>query len=441
MTDVDHASEAAVGSRIAMAAGSRLAELCQTEEQNTGRVVPEQRRRELVAAITEDELSAHAKRALSAGHEYLDAHAEHRIAALVLDALFGHGGFQPYLDDPDIENINCTGCDNVRLKYADGRRAPGATPVAASDGELIELIRTLAARLGTEERRFDRASPSVNLQLRDGSRLFAAMGVCDRPTVSIRRHRFPDATLDTLRDLGTVDAALYEFLQAAVRARLNILIAGGPNLGKTTTLRALASAIPSQERLITIEDVYELGLSDPVRHPDVTAYQVRYPNTEGLGGISQAELVRWSLRGSPDRVILGEIRGEEVVPMFNVMAQGIDGSMATVHASNSRLAFDKLASYAAQAPERLNREAANLMIAASVHLVLQLNWSRDGVRVVSSIREILYADGVQIVSSEIYRPRADRRGVFRVVPSEDRLEMLESAGFDPAWFEVPGWES
>lgn len=445
MTDINRKSETEIGSRVATAVGSRLAELCQEEEEATGRMVPEQRQRELVAVITEAELMAHAKWSLSIGDEYLDTEAEGRIAGQVVDALFGHGGFQPYLDDLSIENINCNGCDNVRLKFSDGRREAGKSPVAASDEELIELIRTLAARLGTEERRFDRASPSVNLQLRDGSRLFAAMGVCDRPAVSIRRHRFPDASLATLRDLGTVDDVLYEFLQAAVRAKLNILISGGPGLGKTTTLRALASAIPPEERLITIEDVYELGLYDPRRHPDVTAYQVRYPNAEGIGGINQAELVRMSLRQSPDRVILGEIRGEEVVSVCNVMSQGIDGSMATIHASDSRGAFGKLASYAAQAPERLSQESTALMVANSVHLVLQLKWSKgndgDKVRVVSSIREVTHARGDDVVSNEIFKQRSDRRAVFNVAPSDEKLELLEEAGFDRAWFDAPAWVS
>jgi len=445
VTEIDLKSEAGIGSQIATTVGIRLAELCQKEEELTGRPVPEPHRREIVAAITEDELAAHAKRSLSVGAQYLDAEAEGRIAGQVVDVLFGNGGFQPYLDDLSIENVNCNGCDNVRLKFSDGRRAAGKTPVAASDGELIELIRTLASRPGAEERRFDREQPSINLKLEDGSRLFAAMGVCDRPAVSIRRHRFPDATLATLRDLGTLDDVLYEFLRAAVRAKLNILISGGPGLGKTTMLRALASAIPPDERLITIEDVYELGLYDPERHPDVTAYQVKYPNTQNVGGIDQAELVRMALRGSPDRVILGEIRGEEVVSVCNVMSQGIDGSMATIHASDSRGAFGKLASYAAQAPERLSPASTALMVANSVHLVIQLKWSKGGdekkVRVVSSIREVTNARGEDVVSNEIFKQRSDRRGVFNVAPSEDKLELLEEAGFDSAWFNVPAWAS
>ena len=171
MTGINLKSEAGIGSQIATTVGIRLAALCQEEEEATGREVPEQRQREMVAAITEDELAAHAKRSLSVGAQYLEAEAERRISGQVVDAIFGNGGFQPYLDDPSIENINCNGCDNVRLRFSDGRRAAGMTPVAASDGELIELIRTLACRPGAEERRFDREKPSINLQV--GRRLAA----------------------------------------------------------------------------------------------------------------------------------------------------------------------------------------------------------------------------------------------------------------------------
>lgn len=440
MTQDEALAEARLGSRIAATVGVRLAETCQAEERATGRAVAEQRQRQLAEELVRKELSTLANAALAQARPMLDAAAEARLTSQVLDALFGHGGLQPYLNDPDIENININGCDNVWLKYADGRRAKGATPVAGSDTQLIELIRMLAARVGTDERRFDRASPTLNLQLRDGSRLFAAHVVCDRPSVSIRRHRFPTATMADLVRLGVIDEGLNAFLTAAVKGRLNILIAGGPGMGKTTTLRALASQIPPEERLITIEDTFELGFDkDPARQGNVTAYQVRDANTEGAGALDQAHLVRCALRGSPDRVIVGEVRGPEVVPMCNAMSQGNDGSMATIHASDSAGAFMKLANYAAQGPERLSLEATNLMVASAVNLVLLLGRSRDGVRTVCSIREITGADGTQIISNEIYRPGPDRRARFNVYPSARTMESLDEGGFDESWFSTPGW--
>ena len=150
----------------------------------------------------------------------------------------------------------------------------------------------------------------------------------------------------------------------ACRARKNLLVTGGTGAGKTTMLRALCAEIPPSERLVTIEDALELGLDrDREAHPDAVAMQAREPNVEGEGEVTQADLVRWALRMSPDRVLVGEIRGAEVIPMCNAMTQGNDGSMATLHASSSKGAFSRLATYAVQAPERLPLEATNLMVA------------------------------------------------------------------------------
>jgi Flp pilus assembly CpaF family ATPase len=305
--------------------------------------------------------------------------------------------------------------------------------VAGSDDELVELIRTIAARSGVEERRFDRGSPGLSVLLPDGSRLFAVMAVSSRPCVAIRRHRFLTVSLTHLVRLGTLDQDLLRFLQALVRARKNIVICGGTAMGKTTLLRALAAEIPPWERLITIEDSYELGLdTDADLHPDTVALQARQPNVEGEGEVSLAELVRWARRMSPDRVIVGEARGPEVVPMLNAMSQGNDGSMTTLHASSSRVGFTKLAAYAAQAAERLPLEASALLIAGAVHFMLHLAYATDGKRVVSSVREVVDADGPQVVSNEIYHPGPDRRAVRSAVPVRaDTLDALIAAGYDP----------
>ncbi|MCX4750571.1 ATPase, T2SS/T4P/T4SS family [Kitasatospora sp. NBC_01287] len=385
-------------------------------------------RRSLGERLLGEALERHTARLLALGRPALDAEAERRVVRAAHGSLFGLGGLQELLEDASVENIDANGCDAVFVRYADGRKER-VGPIASSDGELVELIRTIAARGGSEERRFDRAVPRLNVQLPDGSRMFAVMAVSGRVSLSIRRHRYPRATLPELRRLGVFDAEPESLLRALVLARKNIIVAGGTNVGKTTLLRALASEIPSIERLVTIEDTFELGLHLDGLHPDVVPMQAREANIEGEGAIDQAELVRWGLRMAPDRVIVGEIRGAEVVPMCNAMSQGNDGSLSTIHASSSRGVFTKLAAYAVQAPERLSLEATNLLVASAVHFVIHLARDTAGRRVLSSVREIVDADGGQLVSNEVYRPGPDRRAVAAVPLRATTVEDLVAVGF------------
>ncbi|MFJ9619081.1 CpaF family protein [Streptomyces noursei] len=420
-----------VAARLAEYAGEREAAGLPAEN--------EAARRAIVDRLLAEELGAQRRLALSYGSRVVDAAVEERVTQAVTDALFGTGRLERLLADTTLENICINGCDVVWVKDASGtwRRE---SAVAASDAELVELVRTLATGTGDEERRFDRGMPRLNLQLPDGSRLFAVMAVTGRVSLTIRRHRFPAASMAELVRLGVCDQQLAAFLTALVRARKNIVIGGGTNVGKTTVLRAFAHEIPPMERLVTIEDTFELGLDvDAVAHPNVVAMQAREPNIEGQGGIDQAELVRWGLRMSPDRVIVGEIRGAEVIPMCNAMSQGNDGSLSTIHASTSRGVFTKLASYAAQAPERLSLEATNLMVASAVHFVVHLGWDASGRRVVDSVREVVDAEGAQIVSNEVYRPSADGRAVPAAPLRTETLNDLVAAGLEPQVAEAPWW--
>ena len=391
--------------------------------------------RQLIA----EALERRARQAVAAGRPVMAASAEDDLARTAFDALFRLSRLQRLLDDPSIENINANGCDQVWVRYADGRRER-VEPIAASDGELEEMLRTAAARTGIGERRFDRASPRLSLQLPDGSRLFALMAVAARPCLSIRRHRYLRITPDDLVAMGTMDVALREFVRAAMLARKSCIICGGTGAGKTTLLRAMAADIPPTERLVTIEDSLELGLDRfGDLHPDVVALEAREANLEGEGGISLAELVRWALRMSPDRVIVGEARGEEVLALLNAMSQGTDGSMATLHASSSRGAFSKLATYAVQAPERLPLEATNLLVANAVHFVVHLTQDGDR-RYVASVREVIDAEGPMVTSNEIFRPGPDGRAVPGAPMRNDTLDQLAEVGFDPGLLDRPqGW--
>lgn len=422
-----------VVARLADYAGEREAAGLPPEDETT--------RRSTVKRLLKEELGAHWRQAVTVGGQALEPWAEERIAQAVEDALFGTGGLERLLADDSLENICVNGCDTVWVKDSHSQWQP-RPPVAASDAELIELVRTLAANVDGEERRFDRGMPRLNLQLPDGSRLFAVMAVTGRVSLTIRRHRFPTASMAELVRLGVCDQAMAGFLAALVRARKNIVIGGGTNAGKTTMLRALASEIAPAERLVTIEDTFELGLDvDKAAHPNVVAMQAREPNLEGQGGVDQAELVRWGLRMSPDRVIVGEIRGAEVIPMCNAMSQGNDGSLSTVHASTSRGVFTKLAAYAAQAPERLSLDATNLLIASAVHFVVHLGWDSQRRRCVDSVREVIDADGAQVISNEIYRPGPGGRPEPSAPLRAETLHDLMAVGLDPQAITLParGW--
>lgn len=390
-------------------------------------------------------LEVYAREQLDAGHEPLSFEDETALAQAIHDALFGLGTLQRLLDDESIENIDANGCADVWITRADGskHRAP---PIADSDEELIDTLRMTAARVGLTERRFDNGAPSLNLQLPDGSRLFAVMAVTARPCVAIRRHRFPKVFLDDLVGLGSIDVALREFLAAAVRARKNFIVCGGVDAGKTTMMRALLNEVGPDERIVTIEDNLELGVDRyPDLHPDVVALEAREENVEGEGAIDLATLVRWGLRMNPDRVIVGEVRGHEVIPMLNAMSQGNDGSMCTIHANSSSGAFGKLAMYAVQAPERLNLEATNLMVANAINFIVHIGSAVGGGagglrRFVSSVREVVGAEGSMIVSNEIFRPGYDRRAVPGAPLRDATQSELAAVGFDHSVMLRPdGW--
>jgi Flp pilus assembly CpaF family ATPase len=390
-------------------------------------------------------LERHAKEQLERGSEPLSYEDETALAQAIHDALFGLGALQRLLDDESIENIDANGHADVWVTRSDGtkERAPA---IADNDAELIDTLRMTAARVGLTERRFDNGSPSLNLQLPDGSRLFAVMGVTARPSVAIRRHRFPKVFLDDLVGLGSIDLALRELLAAAVRARKNFIVCGGVDAGKTTLLRAMLNEVGPEERIVTIEDNLEIGLDRyPDLHPDVVALEAREENVEGEGAIDLATLVRWGLRMNPDRVIVGEVRGHEVIPMLNAMSQGNDGSMCTIHANSSASAFSKLAMYAVQAPERLNLEATNLMVANAINFVVYIGTDAGGGeggmrRYVSSVREIVGAEGPLVMSNEIFMPGYDRRAVPGSPLRDRTLSDLAAVGFDSSVLLRPdGW--
>jgi Flp pilus assembly CpaF family ATPase len=394
--------------------------------------------RQFARAVIAQVLEEYARQEIASGRRVLQADEEEAVAAGVHAALFGVGRLQPLLDHPDIENIDINGCDNVYISFADGREV-ASEPVADSDEELVDLIQVLGAYSGLSSRPFDTANPQLDLRLPDGSRLSAVMDVCRRPSVSIRRARLGKVFLSDLIGNGTILPDLGSMLQAAVAARKNLMIAGSTNAGKTTLLRALANEIPPTERLVTVERALELGLDQfPELHPNVVAFEERLPNAEGVGGISMAELVRRSLRMNPSRVIVGEVLGDEIVTMLNAMTQGNDGSLSTIHANSAIEVFNRIATYALQAQERLPVEATQMLISGAIDFVIFVqkrnDYHRGGSlrRYVSSVREVTGVDG-RVLSSEVFAAGPD--GCAMPHASISCIEELLECGYEPsgAW--------
>ncbi|GAB3726795.1 CpaF family protein [Nocardiopsis nanhaiensis] len=382
-----------------------------------------------VRRVARQVLQERASSALARGQPVLDGPTEEAVLHQVLARVGGLGPLEELLADEQIENINLTGTA-VWVRYADGRREQ-RPPIVRTSDELIALVRRIAAEAPMGERRFDAAAPILDMSLADGSRLNAVMDVSAQPMVSIRRHRYRTTSLGELRRLGTLDAVLVALLRAAVRSRRNIVITGGTGAGKTTLLRALATEFSPHERVITVEDIPELGLErDETAHPDAGALYARPPNTEGQGEITVADQVRAALRMSPDRIIVGETRGAETIPLLNAMSQSNDGSVTTLHASSSGGAFTKLGAYAALS-DRLALESTCLLVAAAVHLVVHVDATPEGERRVTSVREVVGVDGAQVLSNEIYR-HENGGTVAAAPPSPATVQALGRGGFDVA---------
>lgn len=368
------------------------------------------------------------------------AEGDRAIAEAVHAAMFGLGRLQPLIEDPALNNIEINGCDRVWLYRTDGRIEVGP-PVADSDAELIDWVRTAATYAGLSSRPFDPVHPWLEVRLPDGSRLCALMSVVERPAISIRLYRQQRVTLDDLHALGAFSDELHTFLRAAVLGRCNLMVSGETFAGKTTLLRALGNAIPFEERLVTAEHFLELGfhhLAD--LHRDVVAMEERLPNAEGMGALTLLELVERSRRMNPDRIIVGEVIGAEIIAMLDAMTQGEDGSLSTIHARDSRLVFQRIATYALTSDARLPVEASGMLTAGALDFVIHLSKHRsaDGRihRYISSVREVVGWDGTQVISSEVFaaphqRNTPDGRplAVATASLSERRAEQLAAHGY------------
>ncbi len=320
----------------------------------------------------------------------------------IINEVLGFGPLEPLLKDPDISDILVNGHDRVWVERKG--KLQKANIRFRSDAHLLQIIDRIVTGVG---RRIDETTPMVDARLPDGSRVNAIIPplALDGPSVSIRRFGAVPITAANLVAYGSVPREMMDLLRGAVRAKLNIVISGGTGSGKTTLLNVLSSFIPEDERIVTIEDSAELRL----QQEHVVRLETRPANLEGRGAVTQRDLVRNSLRMRPDRVVLGECRGEEAIDMLQAMNTGHEGSLATVHANSARDAIGRLETMVGMGMPNMNDKGIRLTIARAVDIIVQLDRLIDGTRRVMSVTEITGMEGTVVSCQDIFR--FDQRGV------------------------------
>jgi pilus assembly protein CpaF len=318
-----------------------------------------------------------------------------RLAREILDEIFGLGPLEPLLKDPTVSDILVNRFDKVYVERA-GKIEPTGLSFK-DDAHLMQIIDRIVSRVG---RRVDESSPMVDARLADGSRVNAIIPplAIDGPCLSIRRFGHDPITARNMIENKTLTEPMLELLSATVKGKLNLLISGGTGAGKTTLLNVLSGYIPNSDRIVTIEDAAELQL----HQEHVVRLETRPPNIEGKGAVRQRQLVINSLRMRPDRIIVGEVRGEEAFDMLQAMNTGHEGSLTTVHANSPRDALSRVESMFSMASLNLPERAMRQQIASAIHLVVQIARLTDGSRKVLSISEVTGMEGDIIAMQEIF---------------------------------------
>jgi pilus assembly protein CpaF len=368
----------------------------------------------------------------------LNFEEQEKIQADLLDEVFGLGPLEPLLRDPKISDILVNDKDHVFVEK--GGLLQRTDTSFRDDRHLLQIIDRIVSRVG---RRVDESSPMVDARLPDGSRVNAIIPplALDGPSLSIRRFGSGPLAANALVQLKSISAEMMEVLASAVKARISILIAGGTGAGKTTFMNILSQYIPQGERIITIEDAAELRLAQQ----NIVRLETRPPNIEGQGAIRQRQLLINCLRMRPDRIIIGEVRGEEAFDMLQAMNTGHEGSMTTIHANTPRDAISRLESMVAMGNMNLPEKSVRQQIAAAITIVVQAHRLSDGSRKVTSISEITGMEENVISMQEIFSFQKkgigpDGKVIGAFVPSHIRprfLERLRVSGIflPPALFE------
>jgi pilus assembly protein CpaF len=361
-----------------------------------------------------------------------------RLAREILDEIFGLGPLEPLLKDPTVSDILVNRFDRV---YIERTGKLELTALSFKDNaHLMQIIERIVSRVG---RRVDESSPMVDARLQDGSRVNAIIPplALDGPCLSIRRFGREPITARQMIENQTLTEPMLELLSALVKGRLNILISGGTGAGKTTLLNVLSGYIPNSDRIVTIEDAAELQL----KQEHVVRLETRPPNIEGKGAVRQRQLVINSLRMRPDRIVVGEVRGEEAFDMLQAMNTGHEGSLTTVHANSPRDALARVENMVSMANLNIPELAVRQQIASAIHGVVQIARLSDGTRKVITISEITGMDDGSIAMQDIFsfdRSGIDQsgkvRGVFRASGIRPKFaDRLAAAGarLRPALFE------
>jgi len=349
----------------------------------------------------------------------------------IMDEIYGFGPIEPLMSDPDVSDVLINGPDSV---FIERNGLLERTDIRfANDEHLVHFIQRLVGRAG---RRIDEVSPMVDAKLPDGSRLNAVIPplALRGPTVSIRRFKQRGITFEDMVRSATLTPEMADFMVACVRGRMNIVVSGGTGAGKTTMLNNISRFIPESERVVTIEQTAELQL----QQRDVVALETRPPNVEGRGEISQRDLLKNSLRMRPDRILVGEARGGEVLDMLQAMNTGHDGSMSTVHANDTRDALDRMELMIALSGVELPMLVARQYIASAVQILIHMTRLSTGERKVMRISELCGCqDGTyQIEDIFVYRmsgvdASGKARGAFYATGYEPQaLKRLASRGCD-----------
>ena len=361
-----------------------------------------------------------------------------KLSREILDEIFGLGPLEPLLKDPTISDILVNRFDRVYVERAGKLEITGLS--FKDNQHLMQIIDRIVSRIG---RRVDESSPMVDARLQDGSRVNAIIPplALDGACLSIRRFGRDPITARNMLDNKSLTEPMLELLSAVVKGRLNVIISGGTGAGKTTVLNVLSGYIPNSERIVTIEDAAELQL----KQEHIVRLETRPPNIEGKGSVRMRQLVINSLRMRPDRIVVGEVRGEEAFDMLQAMNTGHEGSLTTVHANSPRDALARIENMVSMANLNIPERAIRHQIANAVHAVVQVARLSDGSRKVLTISEVTGMEGDMIALQDIFvfeRTGVDESGKVRGVFHSTGLpshfaERLATAGcrLSPALFE------